>query len=54
MERAEDDSDPGARNLSNQKFCDKLHRQFQVTIEVVLADAKTRGIDLDDPNCAQT
>ena len=28
MERAEDGSDPGARDLSNQKFWDKLHRQF--------------------------
>ena len=50
MERTEDDGDSEARDLSNQKFWDKLHRQFQATIEMVRADAKARGIDLDEPS----
>jgi hypothetical protein len=51
MEQAEDDPDSvgTARDLSDQKFWDKLHRQFRATIEMVRADAKARGIDLDEP-----
>ena len=49
MERAENDGDPAARDLTNQKFWSKLHQQFQDTIEMVRADAKARGIDLDEP-----
>lgn len=50
IERAEDDGDPAARDLSNQKFWDKLHGQFHATLEMVRADAKAHGIDLDEPN----
>lgn len=51
MERSEDDPDQWgrARDLSNEKFWDNLHRQLQATIETVRADAKARGIDLDEP-----
>jgi hypothetical protein len=51
MEQAEDDPDSvgTARDLSDQKFWDKLHRQFRATIEMVRADAKAREIDLDEP-----
>ena|SRR5438093_6007790 len=51
MERSEDDPDEWgrARDLSNEKFWDNLHRQLQATIETVRADAKARGIDLDEP-----
>jgi len=35
--------------LSNRKFWDKLQRNFRSTIEMLRADAKARGIDLDDP-----
>ena len=49
MEQAEDDGDPAARDLSNQKFWDRLQRKFQSTLEMVREDAKARGIDLDDP-----
>src|SRR5437660_6093958 len=48
MEKAEDDSDPAARDLSNRKFWDKLQRTFQSTIEMLREEAKARGIDLDD------
>ena len=46
MERAEDDGDPAARDLTNQKFWSKLHQQFQDTIEMVRADAKARGFPI--------
>jgi hypothetical protein len=49
MEREEDDGDPAARDVDNQKFWAKLHQNFRETIEMVRADAKKRGIDLDDP-----
>lgn len=49
MERTEDEGDPGARDLDNQKFWDKLHKRFQETREMLREDAKERGMDLDDP-----
>jgi hypothetical protein len=48
MECADDDGDPAARDIANQKFWDKLHRNFRETLEMIQADAKKRGIDLDD------
>jgi hypothetical protein len=49
MERTEEASDPAGRDLDNQKFWDKLQWNFTETLEMVRADAKERGIDLDDP-----
>ncbi len=49
MERAEDDGNPAARDLSNKKFWDKLHQTFQDTLEMIREDAAARGVDLDDP-----
>lgn len=49
MEKERDDGDPASRDLANGKFWLKLHENFQETIGMVRADAKTRGIDLDDP-----
>lgn len=49
MEQEEDNGDPAARDLSNEKFWQKLQEQFQSTIEMLHEDAKARGIDLDDP-----
>jgi hypothetical protein len=52
MELAErdDNNDPGSRDLMNAKFWKKLEQSFRDTIEMVRADAKERGIDLDDPD----
>lgn len=49
MEREDEETDPAARDLANQKFWDKLQQNFRETLEMVRADAKERGIDLDDP-----
>lgn len=49
MESEDKDADPAERDLDNQKFWDKLHRNFRETIKMIRADAKKRGIDLDDP-----
>jgi hypothetical protein len=49
IEKREDDGDPAARDMANEKFWHKLHQSFRETIEMVQADAKERGIDLDDP-----
>lgn len=49
IERAEDGGDLVERDLTNQKFWDKLQQQFQNTIDMIRADANARGIDLDDP-----
>lgn len=51
MEQAEDDPDESgsARDLSNQKFWNRLHLKFQSTLEMLHEDAEARGIDLDDP-----
>ncbi|MBI2927881.1 MAG: hypothetical protein HYY24_19500 [Verrucomicrobia bacterium] len=49
MEKEGEDGDPAARDLANEKFWQKLHETFQDTIRMVRADAKARGIDLDDP-----
>ena len=48
-ECADDSGDPAERDLANQKFWDKLHRNFRDTLKMVQADAKKRGIDLNDP-----
>ena len=49
MEQERDDGDPAACDLANGKFWNKLQETFQETIQLVRADAKARGIDLDDP-----
>ena len=49
MEQEDDDGDPVARDLSNEKFWQKLQEQFQNTLEMLQQDAKARGIDLNDP-----
>jgi hypothetical protein len=49
MEKRDTDADPVARDMANEKFWHKLHETFRETIEMVQADAKERGIDLDDP-----
>jgi len=51
MEQAEDDpaESGAARDLSNRKFWDRLHRKFQGTLEMLHEDAEARGIDLEDP-----
>jgi len=48
-EKADDSGDPAERDMDNQKFWDKLHLRFQETLEMIKADAKERGIDLNDP-----
>lgn len=48
-EKERDDGDPAARDLNNEKFWQKLQEIFRETIEVIRADAKERGIDLDSP-----
>jgi len=49
MEKAEDDGDPASRDLTNEKFWKKIEQNFRDTMEMVMADAKERGIDLDAP-----
>jgi hypothetical protein len=49
MEKREDDGDPAVRDLANEKFWQGLHETFRETIEWIRADARERGIDLDDP-----
>ena len=48
-EKERDDGDTAVRDLHNEKFWNKLQETFRETIEMVRADAKQRGIDLDDP-----
>src|SRR5881409_1132438 len=50
MEKAEDDSDPAARDLANKKFWTKLHASFQLTMQMVQEDAQRLGIDLKAPD----
>ncbi len=49
VEREDESADPAERDLANQKFWDKLQRTFHETMEMIRADAKERGIDLEDP-----
>jgi hypothetical protein len=49
MEKAEDDGDPGARDLANKKFWNKLHASFQLTLQMLQEDAQRHGIDLNAP-----
>jgi hypothetical protein len=49
MEKAEDDGDPAARDLANQKFWNKLHASFQLTMQMLHEDAQRLGIDLQAP-----
>lgn len=49
MEKERDEGDPASRDLTNEKFWNKLHETFRETIEMVQADAKARGIELEDP-----
>jgi hypothetical protein len=48
MEKRDDDGDPAGRNLANEQFWQQLQGTFRETIEMIRADAKERGIDLDD------
>ena len=48
-ERADGDADAAERDIANQKFWDRLHRNFRETLEMVQASAKEMGIDLEDP-----
>lgn len=48
-ERADEAADAPERDAANRKFWDKLQRNIRETMETVRADAKDRGIDLDDP-----
>ena len=41
--------DPATRDLTNEKFWRKLEQTFHDTIEMIRADARERGINLDDP-----
>jgi hypothetical protein len=49
MERERDGGNLAERDLNNEKFWQKLRQTFSETVELVRADAKERGIDLDDP-----
>ena len=49
MEQEEDKSDPAARDLSNQKFWDKLHRTLQGAAQMIQENDQLEGLDLDDP-----
>ena len=50
IEKESDDGDDASRDLRNEKFWKKLEETFRETIEMVRADAKQRGINLDDSN----
>jgi len=50
MEKSEDDGDPAGRDLNNQKFWDKLHNSFQLTLQMVKEEAEKGGIDLNAPD----
>ena len=41
--------DPATRDLTNEKFWRKLEQTFHDTIEMIRADAREKGINLDDP-----
>jgi hypothetical protein len=41
--------DPANRNLTNEKFWIKLDQTLHNTIEMIRADARERGINVDDP-----
>ena len=41
--------DPATRDLTNEKFWRKLEQTFHNTIEMIRADARERGINVDDP-----
>lgn len=45
-----DPNDAASRDLTNEKFWKKLEERFRDTMEMILTDAKERGIDLDDPD----
>jgi hypothetical protein len=47
QERSEDDLP--VRDLANEKFWRKLEETFRETIEMIRADARELGVDLDDP-----
>jgi len=46
LEKQESDK-PGNRDMSNQKFWDKLSETFKITKELLEQSAKEQGIDLD-------
>ena len=41
--------DPATRDLTNEKFWRKQEQTFHDTIEMIRADAREKGINLDDP-----
>ena len=49
-EPAADEGDPSARAQDNQKFWDKIHASFQLTMQMVQEDAERLGIDLNAPD----
>src|SRR2546426_11680301 len=49
-EQGADEGDPDARAEDNQKFWDKIHANFQLTLEMVQEDAQRLGIDLNAPD----
>jgi hypothetical protein len=49
METERGDGDAASRDLANEKFWQKFRETFQETIAMVRAEAKARGIDLEDP-----
>jgi len=50
MEKAEDDDDPAGRDLANQKFWNKLHSNFHLTMQMIQEDAQRLGVDLNAPD----
>ncbi|HEX9046591.1 MAG TPA: hypothetical protein VF988_06145 [Verrucomicrobiae bacterium] len=49
MQQAEGYGDLTARDLSNQKFWDRLQQSYHAAVEMLRTEAKARGVDLDDP-----
>lgn len=49
IEQEREDGDPAARDATNEKFWQQLNQTFRDTIGMIQAEAKQRGIDLEDP-----
>src|SRR5688500_10207507 len=50
MEQADDDADPSARDAGDERFWEKLHANFQLTLQMITEEAERRGIDLHSPD----
>jgi hypothetical protein len=48
MERENDDGDPEARDMNNEKFWKKMHESFAATLKMITEHAKEMGVDLND------